>query len=117
MYVIVLRAIYGMLQSALMFYEQFRKDLESYGFVFNPYDPCVANKDINDEQMTVTFHVDDLKVSHAKPKVIDEFIAWLDDKYGDEKIGRVKAVRGKVHDYLAMKLDYKNKGSVKINMR
>ena len=43
-YVQVLRAIYGMLQSALLWYKLFRKDLESIGFKFNPYDPCVANK-------------------------------------------------------------------------
>ncbi|CAJ1962810.1 unnamed protein product [Cylindrotheca closterium] len=43
-YVRVLRAIYGMLQSSLLFYNQFRSDLEAKGFVFNPYDPCVANK-------------------------------------------------------------------------
>ncbi len=35
LYLIVLRAIYGMLQSALLFYQKFRKDLENYGFVFN----------------------------------------------------------------------------------
>ncbi|CAJ1944922.1 unnamed protein product, partial [Cylindrotheca closterium] len=38
-YVQVLRAIYGMLQSSLLFYNQFRSDLEAKGFVFNPYDP------------------------------------------------------------------------------
>ena len=61
---IVLKAIYGMLQSALLFYQQFRKDLEEYGFIFNPYDPCVANKMVNGKQFTITFHVDDLKASH-----------------------------------------------------
>jgi hypothetical protein len=36
--------------------------------------------------------------------------------YGDEKIAPVKATRGKVHEYLAMKLDYSEKGVIKVNM-
>jgi hypothetical protein len=36
--------------------------------------------------------------------------------YGDEKIAPVKATRGKVHEYLAMKLDYSENGVIKVNM-
>jgi hypothetical protein len=35
-------------------------------FANNPYDPCVANKMIEGEQMTICFHVDDCKLSHRK---------------------------------------------------
>ena len=41
------KALHGMLESALKFYEQLRKDLEDAGFKVNPYDPCVANKIMN----------------------------------------------------------------------
>ena len=44
------------------------------GFEVNPYDPCVANKDINGSQMTVTWHVDDLKVSHKDPGEVTQFL-------------------------------------------
>jgi hypothetical protein len=60
--------------------------------------------------------VDDLKSSHVDPKVNDEFLKWLNEKYGDPKVAPVKAVRGKVHDYLAMKLDFSEKGKLKIDM-
>jgi hypothetical protein len=43
LYVQVLKALYGMLSAALLWYNQFRRDLEKKRFVFNPYDPCVAN--------------------------------------------------------------------------
>jgi hypothetical protein len=43
-YVQVKRAIYGMLISALLFYQKLASDLQQYGFTINPYDPCVANK-------------------------------------------------------------------------
>jgi hypothetical protein len=36
--------------------------------------------------------------------------------YGDEKIAPVKATQGKIHKYLAMKLDYSEKGVIKLNM-
>ena len=65
----VLRALYGMLVASLLWYKNFRSDLEDHGFKFNPYDPCVANKEIEGSQQTVCFHVDDLKSSHINPKV------------------------------------------------
>ena len=109
LYVEVLRAIYGMLQSALLFYKKFWKDLEKEGFKFNPYNPCVANQMVNGEQLTVVFHVDDAKVSHKDKKVIDDFHQWADFMYGDPKIGAVTATRGPIHDYLGMTLDFSTK--------
>jgi hypothetical protein len=44
LYVLVLRAIYGMLVASLLWYKKFRGDLEQIGFHFNDYDPCVANR-------------------------------------------------------------------------
>ena len=49
LYVQVLCALYGMLKAALLWYQQLRKDLEEIGFVFNPYDACVANKITNNK--------------------------------------------------------------------
>ena len=37
--------------------------LDAYGFRINPYDPCVANKSIGGNQLTVCWHVDNLKIS------------------------------------------------------
>ena len=90
--------------------------METDDFVFNPYVPCVTNKEIKGENLTVLFHIDDLKVSHKDRRVVDQFKQWVDFMYGDPKIGKVKAVRGKVHDYLAMTLDYTIKGEVRIGM-
>lgn len=69
------------------------------------------------KQHTITWHVDDLKSSHQDKKVNDEFAKWLEDKYGDETIGQVKATRGKIHDYLGMTLEYSENGEVKVNMQ
>ena len=114
LYVVVLRAIYGMLQSALLWYKKFRKELEEEDFVFNPYDPCVANRIRKGKQHTIRFHVDDLKSSHVDKRVNDQFAKWLNKMYG--KHGEVKVHRGKVHEYLGMIFDYREKGKVKIDM-
>jgi hypothetical protein len=116
LYVEVLKALYGMLQASLLFYKKLGKDLEEIGFTVNPYDPCVANRIVNGKQHTVTSHVDDLKSSHVDPKVNTEFLQWLESKYGDPKLARVKAVRGKKHNYLAMNLDYSIPGKLKVDM-
>jgi len=77
-----------MLQSSLLYYKKFRADIEKIGFVVNPYDSCVANREVNGSQQTVTWHVDDLKSSHLDTKVNDEFLVWLQEMYGDTTIWR-----------------------------
>ena len=47
------KGMHGMLKSALLFDKEFRGNLELIGFEVNPYDPCVANKIINGNQMTI----------------------------------------------------------------
>ena len=98
-----------------MLAQKFRGDLESIGFKFNPYDPCVANHKVRGEQHAVRFHVDDLASSHKAPIVNDEFLKWLNEKCGSH--GEVKGTRGKKHDYLGMTLDFSTPGKVKIDMR
>ena len=51
-------------------------ELEEYGFEVNPYDPCVANEIVNGSQMTVTWQVDDLKVSHKDYDEITKFLLF-----------------------------------------
>ena len=43
LYVKLLKTLYGLVESSLMFYQKLRKYLEVQGFQINPYDPCVAN--------------------------------------------------------------------------
>jgi hypothetical protein len=114
LYVRVLRAIYGMLEAALLWYKKFRHELEQEEFIFNPYDPCVANRQRNGSQHTILFHVDDLKSSHIDPKINDQFEEWLQDNYGQH--GKVVTHRGKIHEYLGMEIDYTEKGKVIFGM-
>jgi hypothetical protein len=112
-------ALYGTMVASLLYYRKFTKSLIGIGFELNPYDPCVANKMIEGKQMTICFHVDDCKLSHRKPKVMDNMIKWLRHEYEsifEDGSGQMTVSRGKVHKYLGMTLDYTVRGQVKITM-
>ena len=85
LYLQLTRALYGCMQSALLWYNTFKSCLENMGFKINPYDPCVANKCINEKQCTVCWYVDDTKISHEDKGVVDHVIQskkkiWEDDR-------------------------------------
>lgn len=107
LYVEMQKALYGMLKSALLFYLKLLGDLTKAGFELNPYDPCVANKMVGGKQLTVAWHVDDLKISHENPAVVDRFIEYIDGIYPGLTIQR-----GKELEYLGMTLDYSVKGEI-----
>ncbi len=115
LYVKLQKALYGLLKAALLFYEKLSSDLVEEGFTIHPYDPCVANKMIDGEQMTVVWHVDDLKVSHKSKQEVDSFIKRIRNRYEDDA-GKVKITRGKIHKYLGMTLDYSIPFNIRIGM-
>ena len=80
----------------------------------NPYDECVVSRMINGSQATIIWHVDDLKISHKDPKVVTRIINKLNKKYA--KVNPLSVTRGKVHDYLGMVLDFREKKKVKVSM-
>ena len=82
----------------------------------SPYDTCVSNRMVNEKQHTVACHVGDLKSNYVDPKVNNYFQKWFEKMYGSNDIGHAEASRGKVHEYLAMTLDYTGEGKLKIDM-
>ena len=82
LYVCLSNALYGMLRADLLFYKSLRSDLEDRGFVFNPYDPCVANKMLDGEEMTMCWHVHDLKISHKDKEMVPAFEVKMANIYG-----------------------------------
>ena len=107
----VQKARYGCLKSTLLFYEKLVGDLEAHIFEINPYAPCVANKTAEGKHLTITWHVDDLKILHFNRKVISDTIAWLESIYGE-----MHGTCSKRHEYLGMWMDYSKRGEVKIYM-
>mmetsp|Transcript_3572 Transcript_3572/g.6926 ORF Transcript_3572/g.6926 Transcript_3572/m.6926 type:complete len:274 (+) Transcript_3572:3364-4185(+) len=91
LYVTLQKALYGCLKSALLFYRKLVGDMKEIGFELNPYDQCVANKVIRGRQITICWHVDDLKISHWDPVVVTGIVEWFKSIYGN-----VRRTRGTI---------------------
>ena len=81
LYVEALNALYRIMKAALLFYIKFFANLKSVGFQLNPYDPCVENNIVDGTQLTVVWHVDNLKVIHIDRGVVTRMEVWLKNTY------------------------------------
>ena len=113
-YVELLKALYGTLRAACLFWETLSGKLQEWGFTLNPYDSCVANKYVDRQQCTITWHVDDLKISHVDEQVVRSIIQKIQDNFGQHS--ELSMHIGKRHDYLGMILDFTTPEILEINM-
>ena len=104
LYVRVLRALYGCLESAFLWYELYLNTLKKLGFKINPYDRCVANKMINGSQCTIVFYVDDNKISHIDKEVVSDVINDISKHFGELTVSR-----GTKHAFLGMDIEIKER--------
>ena len=111
LYVRLNKALYGCVQSALLWYELYSTTLQDMGFVINPYDMCVANAEIDGGQCTISWYVDDNFITHKKEEVIDGVIGKLEEKFGE-----MSKTRGNDLEFLGMNLKFK-KGQFTVNMK
>jgi hypothetical protein len=88
-------------------------ELEEYGFVVNPYDPCVANmKTANRKQLTVTWHMVNLMVSCEDNFKLTRFSCYLARIYGM----KLKMYLGNKHDYQGMDMEFMSEGTLEVSM-
>ena len=110
----LIKALYGTLRAALIFWRKLTSKLMEWGFTINPYDWCIANKQIEGRQCTLIWHVDDMKISHGDSRVVDGIIRMLEEEFGKEVPLTIR--QGKIHDYLGMNLDFSLDNKVQISM-
>jgi hypothetical protein len=109
------KAVYGTLLGAILFYQKLSKQLTDWDYVQNDYDPCTFNKVVNGEQVTIQFHVDDLKISHKEQDVLDEILHDLNMKFGTKKKA-LTASTGLIHEYLGITINFDERHKVKFTM-
>ena len=98
-----MNALYRSMVALLMFYKKLVTALKLYGFEYNPYNPCVANKIIKGKITTICHHVDDCKISHVSTHEVDETISLLKADFEisfEDGSGAMQARRGKTHVYV-----------------
>ena len=103
--------LYGIIQVALLWYETFVTCLKVNGFKPNKYDPCISNKMVTGKQCVIFWHIDDNKISHENPKVVDSIIKILKNRFG-----KVMVTRGNKHKFLGMDIEFKKDGTVSLGM-
>jgi hypothetical protein len=101
LYLRLLKALYGCVKSALLWYDLFIGKLKERGFILNPYDPCVANSIIEGTQCTVGWYVDDTKISHVNPEVVTQVVKAI-----EESFGKMTVTRGNDHTFLGMDIKF-----------
>jgi hypothetical protein len=112
LYVRLVKAIYGCVKSALLWYNLFSKKLKKMGFVLNAYDPCVANCMIDGSQCTIAWYVDDNTISHKDPAVVTRMIEEIKNTFG-----KMTVTRGREHVFLGMHIAFTDEKTAVITMR
>jgi hypothetical protein len=113
LYVKLQKALYGLMRASLLFYSKLRKEMEEYGFVVNPYDPCVANKTTESgEQLTVIWHVDDVMGSCKEDFELTKFSCYLAKIYGP----KLTMHTGRKNDYLGVDMEFRKDGTLGVSM-
>jgi len=114
LYVQLKKALYETLQAVLLFWKLLLETLEEWGFALNPYNKCLASKDIEGKQCTIIWHVDNLKILHVSKDVLEDILNKVNNKFRKES--PLMTCRRKVLEYLGMKIDYQQQGKVKFIM-
>jgi hypothetical protein len=112
LYARLIKALYGCVKSALLWYDLFYNHLKDMGFVLNPYDSCVANCMIDGKQCTIAWYVDDTKISHVNPDVVTRIIEQIEGRFG-----KMTVTRGMEHVFLGMHIRYTGNGTAVISMK
>jgi len=80
------RAMYGLVQSARLWYDKITGVLEMNGFAPNPMDPCIWNKNTNGNQITIVIYVDDLAISCRDKTEVHKIKDIIEKEFLDIKI-------------------------------
>ena len=105
------KALYGCIQSALLWYKCLAEALCEFGFTPNYYDECIFSITVKDGECTIIVYVDDLLILSNNQDLIESVISHLQRKFGEINVNR-----GDTHSYLGMEFHFHN-GEVNITMK
>jgi hypothetical protein len=103
------KALYGLIEAALLWHKHISGVLCNLGFIVNPHDHCVFNLQRDGHQLTACLHVDDLLITSCSEANIRFLHEKLIESYGDLPLHL-----GPILSYVGMTFDYSFAGRVKI---
>lgn len=107
----VVKALYGLVQSAALWYDTLSNFLKSLGFVPNPVDECVMNLKSGEREITIILYVDDILIMSPNQEDIDWLIVMIEKEYGE-----VAKDTSNKFTYLGMGLQINDDHSIELSM-
>jgi hypothetical protein len=107
LYVKLVKALYGCVESAKLFYNLLKKILLEYGFILHPLDECVfryQNSETKNYYINVGIHVDDILITSNNNNLITNFKNYLIKNFYDVKFNEKST-----HSYLGLNINIQNK--------
>lgn len=105
------KALYGCIQSAVLWYNELSSTIEGMGFVKNPYDLCSFRRVTDNDECNILVYVDDLLITSTTPKALHDITSVLKTKYGG-----ITTTEGLLHDYLGIRWDFTVPKQVSLSM-
>ena len=105
------KALYGCIESAVLWYKELSSTLGSLGFTKNPYDECSFVRETDGRIDSILVYVDDLMVSSKHQSVLTSIADALREKYTD-----ITVKFGKDHDFLGIHWNFGVPGQVTLSM-
>jgi hypothetical protein len=79
------KALYGTLIAGRLWFDKLSQVLSDMGFTPNPLDPCVLNKTVGENQLTVVVFVDDILATCKDGAALEQLIVDLKGKFAEVK--------------------------------
>jgi hypothetical protein len=105
------KALYGCIQSAVLWYQELASTLHEMGFRENPYDICSFTRVRGNTSDRILVYVDDLFITSKDEHILIDISATLKAKYG-----AVTNTIGKAHNFLGIHWDFRVAGQVSLSM-
>ena len=105
------KALYGCVQSAVLWYRELSSTLEQLGFQKNPYDICSFTRMSNGAIDKILVYVDDLFITSKTEDALQKIANALGAKYPT-----VTVKTGLQHDFLGIHWDFSTQGQAALSM-
>ena len=108
------KALYGLPESAKLWYDHLKDTLLKLGYRNSEVEPCLFNKERYGEKSTLCIHVDDVMHTYSGTRLRSELMTVLKNTYSELKI---KESKDGCISYLGMLIEFNHRhGSVSLSM-
>ena len=104
------RALYGLIESAKLWYCELSSMLIAQGFSQHECDPCIFSKP--NQQFTIGVYVDDIIILYRRQQDLSWFLSLLEKTYGEPRAQMIGPI-----DYLNVTITRQNDGGMTISQK